>query len=329
MRKILYVIGIIVLLGCVKENEYDDNILVEDKNVVCTNHIDSPDGVFKCKSIRDDLPVNGKVVKYYSRKKVRSEYFMIDGKANGLLTRYDTNGRVMYKANFVDGKPDGLTTSYYPNGQVREESYYKDGKLNGLSKFYYENGQLQEERTHINNEVNGKQNFYYENGQLEQEGACKNNELDGKVKFYNSDGTLAFEVTYDMGRVLPGSTNKIDIKEAELRLLYRNTHREDIENCLSSIELCPSYTCSDCDKCKKNLNTWRVLTIERNGVLLVNFAENPLPIFLYTKKKYLSGEEIKTDNYFERAGMYEYKSEIFDEIMRVPSFRETTIQICN
>lgn len=307
MRNNLCIISVLGLLGCVTENKYEDTHFVYGKDVSCTEVTNNPDGIMSCESICEGLPITGKIVRYYSRKKVRSEWFVIDGKAEGLVTKYDTNGNVEQKFNLIGGKLNGLATFYYQNGQIKEERYNKNGIKHGPYKFYYENGQLMEEGTYTNDKINGK------------------------VKFYNSNGSFAYEITYDMGRLLPNSIPNLDetnIKDEEIRLFYRNQRRHVREVCLSSINICSSYTCSNCDKCKMNLNTWQVLTIEQNGVLLVNFAKNPLPIFLYTKKKYLSGEEIKTDNYFERAGIYEYKAEIFDETIRVPAFRETTIPIC-
>ena len=55
-------------------------------------------------------------------------------------------GKLKSRFYLKNGKPDGVAKTYYENGQLQGEGYFKDGKLDGIAKVYYENGQPKRER---------------------------------------------------------------------------------------------------------------------------------------------------------------------------------------
>lgn len=106
MKKMIYMISLLFLLGCTGSNiKYNDT---EIKNGLIYNKNNSK-------------PYTGKVTFYY----LESESILGTG-------------------NFLNGKAEGVFIGYYESGKIKSESTIVNDKLE-ISRTYYENGQLKEE----------------------------------------------------------------------------------------------------------------------------------------------------------------------------------------
>lgn len=148
MNKMIYMISLLLLLGCTGANiKYSDT---EMKN-----------GLIYAKN--NSKPYTGKV------------------------TFYDLESESIFgTGDFVNGKEEGVAIGYYENGEVQSKLNYKDGKLEGTSKWYYENGNIKDELTFTDNHLEIKRE-YYENGQLAAEITSIKNEAES-LKLYNEQG---------------------------------------------------------------------------------------------------------------------------------------------
>lgn len=76
-----------------------------------------------------------------------------DGIFEGEYKMFYPNGKIKTKFYMKDGKPSGLLQSYDENGQLDAEKNYKDGLLHGIAKFYRNEMQVEEIVYENGNEV--------------------------------------------------------------------------------------------------------------------------------------------------------------------------------
>ena len=76
-----------------------------------------------------------------------------DGKLEGEYKMFYPNGKIKTKFYMENGKPSGLLQSYDETGRLDTEKNYKDGLLHGVAKFYRNGMQVEEIVYENGNEV--------------------------------------------------------------------------------------------------------------------------------------------------------------------------------
>ena len=123
MKKLLFIIPLLLLVACEKEKTY-----VVGEDAFCTGLEEtSPENVF-CVDEKNN-PINGIVIEHY------------------------TNGNILRKMAIRDGFENGIEREYYENGNLHVETNVVNGSADGLSKLYNEDGKLYMEMMWVNGEV--------------------------------------------------------------------------------------------------------------------------------------------------------------------------------
>lgn len=114
---------------------------------------------------------NGIVRSYYdeTKKIIKAEVTMKDGKRNGPAIQYYRTGKKSIEMNYVNGERDGLSTRYFENGTIGQQTTFVKDKMHGVQKRFRENGKLLSEITFFNNQPCKGLKEYFNDGTLKTE----------------------------------------------------------------------------------------------------------------------------------------------------------------
>lgn len=280
--------------------------------------------------------MNGLSKQYYDDGKLQVERFTENGKANGSSKEYYQNGNLSLEATFKDNKPEGLAKRYYETGELQIEQNHKDGQLNGQMKQYYEDGTLKTEAVYKNGKMDGTYKQYYETGKLQVEAFFKDGKQTGVQKEFYTDGSIKAERPYKNDK-LNGTVKIYDTNgKVEKEQKFRDGKAlgkayNPVEKCEEDANVCCGgplgvfFTNGDCFREKGcRVKMYPVVSgINKDGVLT---AKNSM--FIYTNQKYVNGQTLPSDYYYEYTGTYEYKT-VKGSLNRVDAFKETKIPVCD
>jgi antitoxin component YwqK of YwqJK toxin-antitoxin module len=304
--------------------------------------------------------MNGLSKQYYDDGKLESEMFTENGKANGLGKEYYQNGNLRLETTYKDNKPEGLVKHYYENGNLSAEAIYKNDKPEGLAKQYYETGELRWEQNMKNGQLNGQTKQYYEDGTIKTDVVYKNGKMNGTYKQYYETGELQVEALFKDGKQTgiqkefytdgkikaerPYKNDKLNgtvkIYDSNGKIQQEQKFRDGksigdaynpVEKCEEQANVCCGgplgvlFTNGECFRKKGcRVKIYPVVSgINKDGVLT---AKNSM--FIYTNQKYVNGQSLPSNYYYEYTGTYEYKT-VAGSLNRVDAFKQTKIPVCD
>jgi antitoxin component YwqK of YwqJK toxin-antitoxin module len=98
---------------------------------------------------------------------------------------------------------------YYENGQKKYVGHFKKGKKDGMWTFWFENGKKSTEGYFLEGLRTGETQAYHENGKLNYKGEYLEGKKNGKWEFYNDEGMKINEITFENGKILNQSNDKV------------------------------------------------------------------------------------------------------------------------
>ena len=136
MKKLLlFIIPLLVLAACGNQKKY-----VVGETAFCKGLEEtSLEKVYCVDSL--DVPINGKVVEYYSNGKKLREMTIRGGYENGIEREYYETGKLRVETNVIDGKADGLSKLYDENGKLYMEMTWVNGDATNI-KVYDKSGKV-------------------------------------------------------------------------------------------------------------------------------------------------------------------------------------------
>lgn len=199
----------------------------------------------------------------------------------------------------------GRVAFYFDNGKKQAEFFVKNGYADGEFKTYYKTGELKHVATMKNGTDNGSVKDYYKNGQILRETNYVDGKMDGVLRVYTSFGVLTGEYNYKDG-------NKISEKTL--------SGLEIINECKKRFNVCDKHNTGI--GCKEYLSS-EIREVNKSGVFVGKDA------FVYTKKKYVSGDYIDNKHYYEYVDTVDRKVPLWGTI-RVRAYKETDLKaVCN
>jgi antitoxin component YwqK of YwqJK toxin-antitoxin module len=136
MRKIIFLLAIVVLASCGKK--YEERIIET-----------YPDGKPKRVQYFTAVPENSykarEVVYYQNGKKKMDGAYNADNKKHGKWTYWREDGKVWSEGYFFEGKDDGMRKTWHENGKKHYQGKYDKGTRIGKWKFWDESGKLVKE----------------------------------------------------------------------------------------------------------------------------------------------------------------------------------------
>lgn len=195
---------------------------------------------------------------------------------------------------------------YFDNGKKSAEFVVKNGYADGEFKTYYETGELQQVATMKNGKQDGIVRNYYKNGQTLRETNYIDGKIDGVSRLYTSFGVLMAEFNFKDDNVIDKKTRPI---------------LEIINECKKRLNVCNERNATI--GCREYLSS-KITEINKKGVFVGKDA------FVYTKKKYVTGDYIDNKHYYEYIDTVERTIPFFGGTTRVRAYKETDLNaVCN
>jgi antitoxin component YwqK of YwqJK toxin-antitoxin module/predicted negative regulator of RcsB-dependent stress response len=129
-----------------------------------------------------DNQLHGKVIEYFSDKRVKSITHYKEGELHGHFESFHANGSKRISAWYQDGLLQQQWLSYYTNGKIKDDDYYVNDQLNGSSYFYSPNGNLQSETVYDNGSITGL-NKYNQRGEISSTTTTAGNKISVVTKY--------------------------------------------------------------------------------------------------------------------------------------------------
>ena len=122
MKRVLSVIGVVLMVGCGGGEPRDMETLqeLEPKDMGTLRGVD---GLYL--NPEDGQPYSGPVFGENMGKRMTGS--LRDGKWDGPFESYHDNGQLRRKGTYKDGVEDGPVEEYYDSGQLYEKGAYKSG----------------------------------------------------------------------------------------------------------------------------------------------------------------------------------------------------------
>lgn len=168
MKNLWFIIFVIVCCNCNSENKIlkSEDIMRDSSNLyVFKSNQKKATGILKTQIqesyhvdeiTRETIIKKGKafVIMDYDRDHTLiGTCDLKDGKLEGEYKMFYPNGKIKTKFYMENGKPSGLLQSYDETGRLDTEKNYKDGLLHGVAKFYRNGMQVEEIVYENGNEV--------------------------------------------------------------------------------------------------------------------------------------------------------------------------------
>ncbi len=172
-----------------KVSSSEVKLFAKDGKLLCTNHYKNshPDGEYKTFLFQNNM-------------EILFDGNYKDGLFTGVENRYYKDATLRSQTVYKDGKKDGIEKKYNYKGKLNLETPYKLGKKNGVEKGFSVNGKS--EITYKDDVLHGSSKLYFRNGKLENLTNYKDGKKNGPCIEYNDDGTLAWEATFQDGKLM-------------------------------------------------------------------------------------------------------------------------------
>lgn len=208
MNKILYLLTLLCLTGCLYKTAHNDpnalvSIQVIDRNGF-TETISSRDRLSSYEKVDFDNPQPyQKVLRVFGRDE--------EGKTQSKITSYHPNGFIAQSLEVYDGRAHGNYREWYQNGKLKLHAFVIEGiadindmaKSNwlfeGKSTVWDEEGRLIAEINYEKGCLESPSFYYHPNGQLWKSIPYRQNQIEGTTTVFAEDGTFLEKSEYRGG----------------------------------------------------------------------------------------------------------------------------------
>ena len=128
------------------------------------------------------VPFSGRLVSFFSKEKLESEMYYIDGKKDGYEKQWFENGDLAIERFYKNGFKTGTHKGWWENGKPKFQYYFNDrGEFHGRVKEWYQTGFMFRDFNYINGKEIGSQKLWYETGKIKANYEVVNGERFGLI----------------------------------------------------------------------------------------------------------------------------------------------------